>query len=397
MDLSQFDTESFRQFVQDHLLEDPAHLLLKYAGKTDFDLKFAVQQIQARQKAKHKIPTWTNNPKLLFPISISMEQASSEETAQFKSNLLSGQSMIDLTGGLGVDTYFLSKNFQKAIYCERQEALASLAAHNFSQLDKKKFEIVHGDSLTFLENQPDKFDLIYLDPARRGENNQKLYKLTDCEPNVVSNWSLLKSKTASILIKASPMLDIKQAITEISEIQQVWIVSVKNEVKEVLLLWEKSKTQSKPIQISCIDLHPLGNKEFNFTHEEENLSQNEIGDIEALIIEPMASIMKAGAFKTFGSQFSLKKLHANSHLYTTQHLSEKSIPGKVFKVLKSIESPKKELKNMFLDGKVNVITRNYLLSADELKKKYKLRDGGDQFLIGTKVGEKYRLILTELL
>lgn len=394
--MSQFNTESFTSFVQDHLDEDPAHLLLKYAGKTDFDLKFAVQQIQARQKAKHKLPTWISNPNLLFPASISMEQASSEDTAMFKSTLVNGHNMIDLTGGLGIDTYYLSKSFQKATYCEKQEILASLALHNFHQLDKDKFHVINGDSLNYLDKTQDTFDLLYLDPARRGEYNQKLYKLSDCEPDVVSNWHKLKSKSKSVMIKTSPMLDIKQAIADLPDIQHVWVISVRNEVKEVLLIWNMSSSPIDQRQITCIDLHPAGDKTFEFNFEEEEAYQNELSSIETFIIEPMASIMKAGAFKSFGVKYGLKKLHTNSHLYTTDHLPEESIPGKIFRVLKSFSSPKRELKKQFEKGKVNVISRNYLLSADEIKQKYKLKDGGTQFLIGTRVGESHQLILAEL-
>jgi 16S rRNA G966 N2-methylase RsmD len=395
LDFSQFDTKIFKQFVQDHLHEDPAQLLLKYAGKVEFDLKFAAQQIQARQKAKNKIPSWAINPSLLFPASISMEQASSEDTAILKATLVKGKSMIDLTGGLGIDTYFLGQNFEKTIYCERQEELAKLAQHNFKQLSPDKFTVIQGDSLDFLSKSQDFFDLIYVDPARRGGQNQKLYKLADCEPNVVVHWDLLKAKAENILIKASPMLDIKQALIEIPQIQQVWVISVRNEVKEVLLKWQKV-SQVKHRKIIATDLHPDGKREFSFTFEEEEISDNIIGDVENYLIEPSSSILKAGAFKQFGQQFELKKLHPNSHLFTCDELPAEQIPGRIFKIIHEIPNPKKELKAIIPNGKINVITRNYALSAEELKKKYKLKDGGSQFLIGTKVGEKYVLLLVEL-
>ncbi|WP_369413884.1 class I SAM-dependent methyltransferase [Belliella alkalica] len=387
-------TESLQKFVQDHLTEDPAHLLFKHSGKTEFDLKLAVQQIAARQKAKNKIPSWAKNPKLLFPASISMEQASSEDTARFKSNLVTGKSMADLTGGFGVDTYFLSKNFEKATYCERQEELANIALHNFEQLSNDKFTVVNRDSLEFLNSYQESFDLIYVDPARRGGENQKRYKLADCEPDVVNHWNLMKSKSTSILIKASPMLDIKQALIEIPDIQKIWTISVRNEVKEVLLFWKKEEIEG-PRMINCIDLHPDGERSFSFTFEEEEKSESNFGSIGQYLIEPLGSILKAGAFKTFGIKYGLKKLHPNSHLYTTEQLPTSVIPGRVFSVIQEISSPKKNLKQLFPSRKVNVITRNYILSPDEFKKKHKLKDGGSQFLIGTKVGEKYTLLLAE--
>jgi 16S rRNA G966 N2-methylase RsmD len=387
-------TEALKKFVQDHQSEDPAHLLFAYSGKTDFDLKAAVQQIQARQKSKHKLPTWTTNQDLLFPVSLSLEQASSEETARFKSALVKGKTIIDLTGGFGVDTFFLSENFQKAVYCERNGELAAIVRHNFEVLNPGKFEIVEGDSLAYFSESDQIFDLTYVDPARRGEHNQKLYKLSDCEPDVVSNWKVLQFKSNAILIKASPMLDIKQALTEIPEIQKVWVISVKNEVKEVLLFWEKGKEPGQRI-IQAVDLQSENQKKFSFTYEEEESSESIFGEVGKFLIEPYASVLKAGAFRSFGKRFGLKKLHPNSHLYTCEELVP-GIPGRIFEVVQEISNPKKELKQLFPTGKVNVITRNYALSADELKKKYKLQDGGKEFLIGTRFGERYGLFFCRL-
>jgi 16S rRNA G966 N2-methylase RsmD len=384
-------TESIKKFVQGHLREDPAQLLFRYSGKVDFDLKFAVQQVQARQKAKSKLPTWVANPDIIFPVSLSLEQASSEETAKFKSKLVRGQLMIDLTGGFGVDTFFLSNHFNKAIYCERNAELANIVRHNFDLLEPRKFEVVVGDSLDYFTNSDQVFDLTYIDPARRGGQNQKLYKLADCEPDVVSHWNLLRSKSKSILIKASPMLDIKQAISEIPDIQQILVVSVKNEVKEVLLFWERDASIVDRV-IKAVDLHANDATEFSFTYQEEETSESIFGVVGKFLVEPNAAILKAGAFRSFGKRFGLKKLHPNSHLYTCDDL-QGEVPGRVFEVKNEIKDPKKELKALFPDGKVNVITRNYALSADELKKKYKLTDGGDGFLVGAKVGERYCLFI----
>lgn len=383
-------TASLKQFVQDHLTEDPAQLLFAHSGKTDYDLKAAVQQIQARQKASQKLPSWAAHPDLIFPPSLSLEQASSEETAKFKSMILpKGKIMIDLTGGFGVDTFYLAGNFEKAVYCERNRELSAIVDHNFNLLQPGKFEISQGDSLEYLAKLDMTFDLIFVDPARRGNHNQKLYKLSDCEPDILGHWELLKSKGQSILIKASPMLDLKQAITEIPNIQQIWVVSVKNEVKEILLYWEERKVSNERI-IHAVDLQSGGQKEFSFTYEEEESSESIFGEVGKYLIEPYSPILKAGAFRSFGKRFGLKKLHPNSHLYTCSDFP-KEIPGRIFEVIQEINNPKKEIKQLFPTGKVNVITRNYALSADELKKKYRLKDGGNEFLIGSKVGERFKL------
>lgn len=376
--------------MQDHLEEDPAKLFLAQKQPLDFDLKLAFGQLQARQKALKKIPTWAKHPSLVFPPNLSVEQASSEETALFKSGLVRGSTMADLTGGFGVDTFYLSKEFDKAYYCERNEELSSLFAHNMEVLGETKFSIFSGNSIDFLKRFEGKLDLIYADPARRGGHNQKLYKLVDCEPDIVAHWDLLKSKSKSILLKASPMLDLKQALMELPDIQQIWVVSVRNEVKEVLLSWEEEKERSET-HIHCIDLHPHGNKAFDFTFEAEEDCVSSFSDIGAKLVEPMAAILKAGAFKSFGRRFGLAKLHPNSHLYTAADVAE-NVPGRIFEVVQEVSNPKKELKQLFPSGKVNVITRNFAIKAEELKKKYKLKDGGEDYLIGTKVGEKYKLL-----
>jgi len=393
MELSQYHRADFKQFVQDHLNEDPALLLFKYQGKTDFDLKAAVQQIASRQKAKKKLSSWTSNPDLIFPASISLEQSSSEETSKFKSQGQFGQLMIDLTGGFGVDSFELSKGFEKAIYCEQQEELAKIAFHNLESLGPGKFQLHIGDGLDFLVKSEKHFDLIYADPARRGDSNQKLYKLEDCQPNVVAAWELMKNKGNSILLKLSPMLDIAQALEELPEIQKVKVISVKNEVKELLLLWDK-KAKQDFLEIEAIDLGKETSS-FSFNQTEEETAQSSFGEAEKYLIEPFGGILKAGAFKTFGNRFGLKKLDANSHLYTTSQVKT-ALPGRVFEILEEIQPKKNELKKRFPSGKVNVITRNYASGSDAFKKKFGLKDGGNDFLIGTKTASGYKVFWCKL-
>lgn len=388
MNLSELTSAEVRNFVQDHLLEDPALLLLKYQGKVSFDLKGAVQQIAARQKAIKKLPEWSSNPIILFPASISLEQSSSEETAKFKAKGFQGRVMADLTGGFGVDFFYLSQGFEKGIYCERQPELFQLSVHNLELLSPGKFDFYQGDGFEFLKNTEQKLDLLYIDPARRGIGNQKLYKLQDCEPDVVNAWSLLQSRSKKILIKASPMLDISQAWNELPEIQKITIVSVKNEVKELLLFWERQEERDSK-QIEVVDLggnHPA----FEFDPREEAEAASRFGEPEKYLVEPLSGILKAGAFSLFGNCFGLKKLEKNSHLYTVNELPE-GIPGRVFEVIREISPKKQEMKALFPSGKVNVICRNYSLGAEELKKKLGLKDGGEDFLIGTRTQSGFKV------
>lgn len=388
MKMSQYHRADFQQFVQDHLSEDPALLLLKHQGKTDFDLKAAVQQISARQKASKKLPSWTSNPQLLFPASISLEQSSSELTAEFKARDKSGALMIDLTGGFGVDSYYFGKQFDKVIYCERQEELAEIAQHNLKILAPQKFEIMVGDGLEYLAQSKSNFSMIYADPARRGKGNQKMYKLQDCEPDVVSNWEMMKSRSDSILLKVSPMLDISQAISELPDIQKVKVISVKNEVKELLLYWKKNSIKTS-LKIEAID---LGGKEssFSFGLSEEENAISSFAEVGNYLIEPLSGVLKSGAFKMFGERLNLKKLDPNSHLYTSSDIQE-DLPARVFKVIKELQAKKSEIKKLFPSGKINVITRNYATGSEGLKKKLGLKDGGEDFLIGTKTQSGFKI------
>ncbi len=388
MNISEYHSAEFRQFVQDHLNEDPALLLFKYQGKVGFDLKVAVQQIAARQKAAKKLPTWAKNLNLLFPASISVEQSSSEQTAAFKAKGHRGKRMIDLTGGFGVDFFHLSQGFEKGVYCELQTELFQISTHNLSTLNPGKFDFVEGDGLDFLRNSAQHFDLIYADPARRGTGNQKLYKLQDCEPNVVDAWTLLRSKSDRILLKVSPMLDLTQAWSELPDIQKITVVSVRNEVKELLLHWDKAN-EGAPKMIAVVDLES-GLPPFEFEPRAEEQAHSEFAEAGKYLIEPLAGILKAGAFNLFGERFGLKKLEKNSHLYTSE-IYTKGIPGRVFEVLQVISPKKQEAKTYFPMGKVNVICRNYLMGPEELKKKMEIKDGGEDFLIGTQTATGVKL------
>lgn len=388
MPFSEFNTAEFHQFVQDHLEEDPAGLLFKYQGKVAFDLKMAVQQIVARQKAAKKLPSWSKNFNLLFPASISVEQSSSEQTASFKTKGLSGNCFIDLTGGFGVDFYYLSLGFEKGIYCEKQPELFEIATHNLATLDPDKFEFINGDGLDFLRKTEIQFDLIFADPDRRGSGNQKLYKLQDCEPNVVEGWGLMQSKSENILVKVSPMLDLTQAWAELPAIQKITVVSVRNEVKELVLHWGKAK-EGMSRMISVVDLESEM-PSFDFEPSAEEQAHSQFAEAGTYLIEPLSGILKAGAFNLFGERYGLKKLERNSHLYTSDVFSM-GIPGRIFEVSQVISPKKQVIKSLFPSGKVNVICRNYSTGAEELKKKLGLKDGGANYLIGTKTATGYKL------
>lgn len=382
MAITEHYTSELFQFVQDHLQEDPAQLLLRHSKKHTFDIKLAVGQIAARQKAKSKLPLWAANPSVIFPKSISLEQCSSEETANFKRSLVNGHSLIDLTGGFGVDTFLLGQDFSHITYIEREEDLASIVTYNFSKLsqDSDKYQTINADAIDYLSGCSEQFDVINIDPARRGGHNQKLYRLGDCVPDVCSHWPLLSSKAKVVMIKASPMLDLKEALRELPEITELHVVAHKNEVKEVLLIWRAEASQDLSRPIYAWELSSQNPKPFTFDFESEAEVQVALGMPGRYLVIPNAAILKSGAFKSFAQQYELAKLHTHTHLYSGDVLSD-GIPGRVFEVMEEVKLDKKSLRKKFNTGTVNVLSRNHPMKAEAIKQKYKLKDGGEDFLI----------------
>ncbi|GAB4107662.1 SAM-dependent methyltransferase [Echinicola sediminis] len=381
MGFSKVYTPELFQFVQDHLQEDPAQLLLKHHQNTSLDIKEAVQQIAARQKAAGKLPMWVANQKVVFPASISLEQCSSELTAIFKRRFVKGECLVDLTGGFGVDTFYLGEQFQQVVYLERQEKLAEIVRFNFHHLSIQpdKYAFLSSESIGYLKNAQADFDWLYVDPARRGGYNQKLYKLADCEPDILGNWDLLTQKAKNIMVKASPMLDIKEAIRELPVLSSIHVVAVKNEVKEILLVWHKEGTE-QGVKVSAWNLVGDHAVDFTFGFEGEEATDISYGLPEKYLVIPSAAILKAGAFKSFGKRSGLKKLHPNTHLYTADFLPE-NLQGRAFEILSEVKLDKKAIKKSFPGGKVNVLVRNHPLKPEVIKKKFRLKDGGEDFLI----------------
>jgi 16S rRNA G966 N2-methylase RsmD len=371
-------TAQLMQFVQDHLKEDPAQLLLQQKVIPGLDLKTAATQIALRQRARQKLPTWVVHPQLIFPPRLSLEQCSSERTAIYKASLVQGKTLLDLTGGFGVDTVYLGEKMERVTYVERQEELVALARRNLPYfLTSQHCTFLQRDSLEFLRETPEIYDLLYVDPARRGEGNQKLHRLRDLEPDLVSNWALLQQKARTILVKASPMLDITEACRELPGITQVHVLGVKNEVRELVLLADGS---GKPLRIVAVEMREEETLTFSFSPESEALAEPTFACPGKYLIVPYAALLKAGAFKSFSVEQGLAKLHPHTHVYTSDRYPN-AVPGRVFEVLEEIRLDKKALKKRYPEGKVHVISKNHPLKAEALKRKCRLRDGGTEFLI----------------
>jgi len=368
-------------FIEANLHRDLAELALEAKKHPEIPINFVLDQIYGKRKAKEKLPNWAEYPQLIFPPKLSMEQCSSEQTAQFKASLVSGKLLIDLTGGFGVDDAFFAQSVEKLIYLEQQEELAEIVAHNFQQLGIANASFLSQNSIGFLQSFEGKADWIYLDPARRDENKKKVVGFEDCEPNLLEHLDLLLQKSENIMVKASPMLDIQLAIKQLKYVSNIWVVSVQNECKE--LLFQLTQQQGANPEIHCIDLEKGGGVvQFSGNKEAETVASISLSAPKSYLYEPNSTIMKAGLFKSLGQTFGLEKLHAHSHLFTSQILIE-DFPGRAFICQEVLKFNKKELLKYLPQKKANITVRNFPLTVAEIRKKTGIQDGGDIYLFAT--------------
>lgn len=386
-----------RDFIESHLNDDVRQLALQ-KFPDDVDKMLVLNQIEARRLLSKKVPSWASNPDLLFPKHLSIEQCSSELTAKYKASIINGGDVfVDLTGGLGIDSYFLSEQFKTSYYVENQKELCDLAEHNFTVLGRK-ITVVNEDSESFLSKNQN-FDLVFIDPARRDVYNRKMVSLHDCSPDVVKlveTFPEMSPRKPSFLIKASPMLDISLITNELKNISEIHIVSVKNECKEILIKIEPGFDDE--IKYFCLNF--VGNdlksaQLFEFSeHSESSANSDYAPKIKRYLYEPNASLMKSGAFKLISQRFVIDKLHVNSHLYTSDNLIS-DFPGRVFEVVGFApfnKKVKKELLNYITEA--SVTTRNFPLSANELRKNLNLKESDKNYVFGTTlIGEKKVVIL----
>ena len=388
-----------QSFIRDHEQDDERQIVLRHKEVAGVPSSVIADQISGRRKAKDKIPTYYNASNIIYPPGINLEQTSSEKTALFKSALLSdhcsspGQG-VDLTGGLGIDTYFLSKRFSQFHYIEPNIALLEIARHNHLQLDAANIHYHNNTTENFLNQLNHAVDFIFIDPSRRSEN-KKVFTFSDSEPNVVSLREKIFEKTGLLMIKASPLLDIKLALKELSSVKKVFVLSVENEVKELLFLCMRGFANEAHIE--AINLSKQGTPQvFGFQFSEEENTDVSYSDPLLYLYEPGASILKAGAFKTISKRFALSKIHPSTHFYTSDLLVE-NFPGRIFKVEARVKPHPKALMEFFPEGKANVIARNYPLSVADLKKKTGISDGGSKYLIAfSGVKEKFVCVATRL-
>lgn len=351
-------------------------------GKQMFEginTKELTEQIDSRKRCEKKLPLWFDTPLIYYPPKISVEQSSSEITAQFKATLAKGKTLIDLTGGLGVDSYYFEKHGLEVTHCETDRELSNISKHNSKILSAPNIQFYAGDGLNRMVKDSF-YDTIYADPSRR-VNSQKVFKLRDCRPDIMENLHLFKSRSLRIIIKTSPLLDIQAGLSELGQVNQIYILSVKNDCKELLWVID-TQEKSADTEIVCITFS--NNTEFKkykfILAEERSFTFTQFSKPLNYLYEPDAALMKSGAFKLITRDYQVFKLHPNSHLYTSNEFRN-DFMGRKFLVFKIIP-----YKNFSKENKVknaNIISRNFPLNTAKIKDKHKLKDGGDDFLIFT--------------
>ena len=366
------------RFIKENRKKDLPSLILKGSPFENVSIQEIAVQIKGLKVAEKKFPAFYKNENILYPPKLNLEQTSSEVTAKYKASLISGKSGIDLTGGLGIDAYYISKNFNEFTYCELNENLAEIAAHNFKALNANNITVKTGNSLSTLKKSDEHFNWIYADPARRDDQGGKVFKFEDCEPNIPANLDLIFSRTANLMIKSSPILDISAGINELKHVKQVHIVAVRNEVKELLWILEE-KFSGNPI-IKTINFEKDKVQEFSGNNE-ENLQEIDFSLPENYLYEPNAAIMKSGLFDLLAVKTNTKKLHQHSHLYTSKELIP--FPGRIFEVYDIKEYSSSGLKKYFKSKKANITTRNFPETVESIRKKFKIKEGGSDYIFFT--------------
>ena len=380
--------ETTKQFIRENLNADVPTLALKKAP-VGTDVSLALRQIEARQLLRKKAPSWSENEDLLFPAHLSIEQCSSEAAAKYKASLLQGETFADLTGGLGIDTYYISQGFAQTDYVERQTELCDLVRHNFEVL-KADVKVWNETAEEYIRHCESK-DCIFIDPARRDEHGRKTVSIAECTPDVSAMQDALLQKAEKVMVKLSPMLDINKALTELRHVKEVHVVAVANECKELDFVMERG--YQGEVRFFCVNL--LTNQpSVQFTLEEERETQCKLAEgVSKYLYEPNAALMKAGCYKLLTTRYDVHKLHKNSHLYTSEQWIPQ-FPGRVFEVEGWTPYNKKVKQTLLSDvTKASIAVRNFPLSVAELRKTLKISDGDETFLFATTLRGEQRILM----
>ncbi len=389
-------TPELRDFIQEHLNDDTAGLLLAAQRYQRIDVPFAVEQIEARKRLKGKLPEWYENVELVMGGRVPAEQCSSEVTARYKRSILEGAGLCDMTGGMGVDFWYMSEGMKRAIYTERNEKLCEVAKHNFQVLKDERHpeaEVRCGDGR---ELPIPSVDIIYLDPARRAGDGSRVYAMEDCEPNIVEWQDELLRHAKMLLVKLSPMVDITDVLRKLKGVTDVHIVGVRNECKEILVQAHAvgDSLYAGCVKVHCVDFWADRQMEYIFESSEETHRVNitSLG-VRGFLYEPDVTLMKAQAFSSLCQRFPVYQLDVETHLMTSDEFVA-DFPGRIFEVEEMIPFSSKVMKRLKKEiPQANIATRNFVMTAEELQKRSGIKVGGEVYLFGAKVKDVGQILL----
>lgn len=383
------------EFINKNLNSDVNALRLKHFSNITFDVKFAILQIECKNRIKKKLPELFANNSFLFPSTLSTEQCTAQSIAQFHASLLKDtDSVLDMTAGLCIDTYYMAQKVKNVTAIEINEATANISAFNMSNLTEN-VHVICDDCVDYISDCKENFDVVFIDPARRGDNNKRLFGLTDCQPNVIELMPQIANITNHLYIKASSMIDISQSIRELQfKASDIWVVGVNNECKELLLKVDFTLTSPITPNIHAINFEQNHTQSLSkFFTTNTIATQCKQPAVNQYIYEPNRCIMKAQIFDVLETHYQVSQIHRNSHLF----ISEEDIPnfpGRRFRITEIIPFKSKEIKTLKnKHPQINVSVRNFKLSAEELKKKLKVKDGGDMYMFGTTDNENNAILI----
>lgn len=382
-----------RRFISNNAEADVSQLAMQLVSKPDFDKLKVLHQISARQKIRTKLPEWHANPNLVFPRTISLEQASSSATARYKAGLLRGESLIDITTGMGVDAFYIGQNFKRVRCFERQIDLAAVTRWNLEQLAPGHFEVTPEDGIEAVNRERPNADWIYADPARRDGSNQKTVLLSDSEPDIVACQALLLQTAPRILIKTSPLLDIRASLGLLQNVREVHVLSIDRDCKEVCYLLDREFAGQQP-EIYAVHLNASGNVNsgIRFSFDQEAAASPGYSEPLRYLYEPHPAVLKAGAFKILTGRYPVFKLATHSHLYTSSAFVA-DFPGRAFEVLGVADADRKAIGKYISSDRINLAIRNFPGKPADLLKKWRLKEGGHDYLFATTLQSGKKVVL----
>ena len=390
MNESILNTE-IQEFINNNLNSNTTSLLLKGTVFNLVTTKEIIEQIESKKRCEKKLPSWFNTKNIYYPNKLHIEQTSSEITAKYKLGLLEGKSIIDLTGGFGVDCFYFSKHFKTVVHCEINNTLSNSVSYNYNLLKATNIKTLKTDGISYLKQTNKPYDWIYLDPSRRHDTKGKVFFLKDCLPNVPEHIELLFKYSKNIMIKTSPLLDISVGINELKHVKTINVVAVNNEVKELLWILQYNYKGSTKIETANLKNNTIDS--FSFYLKNENALKTPYSLPLTYLYEPNSAVLKAGGFNEIANQLPVLKLHKHSHLYTSEVLT--GFPGRCFKIETVIPYNKKELKKLAI-SKANITTRNFPETVQQIRKKFNINDGGEHYLFFTTNSENTKIIIKAL-